>query len=53
MSLPSIKIEHHMCKSENMKSGTRKFLKNMRNRKIRRVPVDKDIEHKKYDGYEY
>ena len=52
MGLRLIKIERWMDKL-NGKFKSRKYLKKIRNRKIRRVAKDKIPEPDKYDTYEY
>lgn len=49
MALDVEKIEHW----GKEKAGLHKWMKNQRNRKIRRTPINKEPEPKKYKGWEY
>lgn len=50
MSLRLIKIENHLGKA---RAGTRKWMKNQRNRKFRRMKLTDTIVQNKYTDYEY
>ena len=54
MGLRLIQIEHFIGdKYAKANAGARKWLKNQRNRKIRRTKIDEEPKLKQYKDYEY
>lgn len=53
MSYTMVKIEGDNEYFSDKKAGSRKWLKKMRNRLIRRTPVDRQVEDKRYDLWEW
>ena len=54
MALRLIKIEHFIGgKYAKANAGSRKWMKNMRNRIIRRTKIEQEPQVKKYKDYEF